>query len=91
MLELLQIQIDLIRNFAERGWNIERILTGTLMSSLEMHGFSITILNLSNLDDKNKILNWLDQKTDCKAWEGVLYAKQPRIPKFETEIIQKQL
>ncbi|KAI6213861.1 hypothetical protein M3Y94_00201500 [Aphelenchoides besseyi] len=43
-LEMLIIQGELIQWLQKRGFNVARLLSGTLVSSLDGHGFSVTII-----------------------------------------------
>jgi dihydroxyacetone kinase len=53
-----------------RGFTVERIYAGTLLSSLDMAGISISILGLND-----KWLRWLDAATSAPAWPNV--SRQP--------------
>jgi len=54
--------------------NVKRLLVGTYMTSLNMPGFSITLLLLPRADSKatfsaEKILSLLDASTDAPGWK----------------------
>ncbi|CAF0712597.1 unnamed protein product [Brachionus calyciflorus] len=46
---------------------VNRVYTGTFMTSLNMNGFSITVLGLDQ-SNKELILNLLDAKTEAPGW-----------------------
>ncbi|KAL6772417.1 DAK1 [Auxenochlorella protothecoides x Auxenochlorella symbiontica] len=50
----------------ERGVALERVLVGTFMTSLAMHGLSLTVLVLG--DDGEEVLRRLDAPTAAPAW-----------------------
>jgi dihydroxyacetone kinase len=56
------------------GFVVERIYAGTLLSSLDMAGISISVLGLN--DDR---LRWIDAATTAPAWPNVL-KRQPGKP-----------
>ena len=53
---------------------VERIIFGKIMSSLDMKGFSLSVLNISNIEKENKIYNkqeilkMLDSPVDNQNW-----------------------
>lgn len=51
----------------KRGYIVERMFAGTLLSSLDMAGISISVLGV---DDAS--LRWLDAPTSAPAWPNVL-------------------
>ncbi|EPT00901.1 hypothetical protein FOMPIDRAFT_1023465 [Fomitopsis schrenkii] len=58
----------------KQGFKIERILAGTFMTSLNMAGFSITLLQLPDGSDPSApsadlILSLLDEKPDVPGWK----------------------
>jgi len=53
---------------AEKGWSIKRSYCGALVTSLEMHGISITVLKKPT----KQTLELLDEPTACLAWPGAV-------------------
>ena len=40
------------------------------MTSLDMNGYSITVLRLDTLENKKQIVEWIDLKVDSPFWPG---------------------
>ncbi|OCH87380.1 dihydroxyacetone kinase [Obba rivulosa] len=73
-LELGGIVGEARKAFESKGVQIERVLSGTFMTSLNMPGFSITALLLPTAEDKGApptslILALLDEKPDVPGWK----------------------
>ncbi|KAI0077705.1 dihydroxyacetone kinase [Panus rudis PR-1116 ss-1] len=73
-LELGAIVKETVKGLREAGVTVERVLSGTFMTSLNMPGFSITLLLLPSGDDKDapaesEILSLLDQPTNAPGWK----------------------
>ncbi|KAL9649257.1 hypothetical protein ABK040_004278 [Willaertia magna] len=65
LLELNTIVKECICQLEEQDIVIERIIVGTLMTALEMHGVSLTLFYLGeNNEEKDFWLNLLDMETD---------------------------
>lgn len=47
--------------------NVDRLYSGTLFTSINMKGFQISILNIT---DKEHWLCYLDEETEAFAWPG---------------------
>lgn len=50
--------------------NIVRTYTGNFVTSLDGAGASITLLNISNLQNHAEVLQWLDLPTDAPGWNS---------------------
>ncbi|KAM9962004.1 hypothetical protein ACTFIR_004883 [Dictyostelium discoideum] len=55
---------DCLNYLHEKGFTVERLITGTLMTSLEMAGISISLLLIKN----NQIINLIDLQTNAMGW-----------------------
>ncbi|CAF0720483.1 unnamed protein product [Rotaria sordida] len=66
-LELGIIVKDAIESLERRAIHVKRIICGEMMTSLNMKGFSLTVLKLTT-DMNSTILNLLDLPTDAFAW-----------------------
>ena len=59
---------DYIYNLKDKKYNVHRIIFGNIMTSLDMRGFSITIMNLNENEfieqNKNKIIYSIDSKIE---------------------------
>ncbi|CCM00356.1 uncharacterized protein FIBRA_02386 [Fibroporia radiculosa] len=72
-----------------QGFQIERVLAGTFMTSLNMPGFSITVLLLPQSSDSSApsaslLLELLDEKPDVPGWKWTAPAK-PLRPSEQTK------
>jgi dihydroxyacetone kinase len=78
-MELAIVARHAVRFLESKGFTVERIFSGTFLSSLDMAGISISVLGLN--DDR---LRWLDAATTAPAWPNA--AKQrPGKPAVGTE------
>ncbi|TFK75036.1 dihydroxyacetone kinase 1 [Pluteus cervinus] len=74
-LELGAIVGEVTKDISQRGFGIKRILSGTFMTSLNMSGFSITLLRLPSEDtvgdvvSREIILSLLDAKPEVPGWK----------------------
>ncbi|RXW21663.1 hypothetical protein EST38_g4183 [Candolleomyces aberdarensis] len=73
-LELSGIVAEARKQLNERGFRISRILSGTFMTSLNMPGFSLTLLRLPSEGDApsfkaSDILGLLDDKPKVPGWK----------------------
>ncbi|KAF9269147.1 dihydroxyacetone kinase [Marasmius fiardii PR-910] len=71
-LELGAILSETKKQLESRGVTIERVLSGSFMTSLNMPGFSITLLLLPSEPSEPSselILSLLDDKTDAPGWK----------------------
>ncbi|ESK97846.1 dihydroxyacetone kinase [Moniliophthora roreri MCA 2997] len=71
-LELGAIVAETKRQLGQRNISIERVLSGSFMTSLNMPGFSITLLLLPDSasdPSTSLILSLLDEKTDAPGWK----------------------
>ena len=50
------------------GDTVVRIVSGPVMTSLDMNGISLTVLNVSKFENKDKIIQWLDAPVDSPFW-----------------------
>lgn len=62
----------------KRGYTVERLYAGTLLSSLDMAGISISVLGVNDAS-----LRWLDAPTSAPAWPN---ASKQRPGKVETQV-----
>lgn len=53
----------------DHGCKVTRVLVGSFMTSFNMHGASLTILNLSHVSPE--IISFLDDECDAPAWSQV--------------------
>jgi dihydroxyacetone kinase len=70
-LELGGITNEASKWLAAKGYRLRRVLSGTYMTSLNMPGFSLTLLLLPKKGDKyspERILELLDAKADAPGW-----------------------
>ncbi|KAF8637581.1 hypothetical protein AX17_002650 [Amanita inopinata Kibby_2008] len=72
-LELSAIVAEASKSIEARGLKIQRLLSGTFMTSLNMPGFSLSLLRLPSSEDANApaqsyILSLLDEKPDVPGW-----------------------
>ena len=67
-IEMMIMTKTLLARLWAEGINVKRVVEGRIMTSLEMHGLSATILVL---DPKNQdyLLKCLDAPVDCKHWK----------------------
>jgi len=73
-LELGGVVAEVRKELDARGFTVSRILAGTFMTSLNMPGFSITLLLLPTKDEvgaplASDILSLLDDKPDVPGWK----------------------
>ena len=74
---MLQPEMSIVAAEAEqqlrvRGLQVERAVTGTLMTAMAMRGFSLTLLRLpADSERKAQMLRWLDAPTTAPAWPTV--------------------
>ncbi len=66
-MELAIVARRVVPFLGDRGFKVERIYTGTFLSSLDMAGISISVLGLTD-----QRLRWLDSGTAAPAWPNVL-------------------
>jgi dihydroxyacetone kinase len=59
-LEMTLITNEVLDWFKNAGDEVVRIITGGVMTSLDMNGISLTVLKVSDLADKDDVLKWLD-------------------------------
>lgn len=64
VIEMLIVTNEIFQYLIEKGYCPIRSFNGPYMTSLEMNGVSISLLNIDSLD----ILSFLDQHTDALAW-----------------------
>jgi dihydroxyacetone kinase len=69
-MELAIVARHAVSFLASRGFTVQRIYSGTFLSSLDMAGISISVLGLNQ-----ERLRWLDAPTAAPAWPNLL--KQP--------------
>ena len=71
-LEMTLIVNDVLKILKQQeGVNVLRVVSGTLMSSLDMNGISITVLKLND-QNKAEVLSYLDLQVDSPFWPGVV-------------------
>lgn len=71
-LEMTLIVNDVLKILKQQeGVNVLRVVSGTLMSSLDMNGISITVLKLND-QNKAEVLSYLDLPVDSPFWPGVV-------------------
>jgi dihydroxyacetone kinase len=62
-MEIAIVTRHTLASLTSRGLNVERVYSGTLLTSLDMAGISLTVLSV---DDER--LRWLDAVTSAPAW-----------------------
>jgi dihydroxyacetone kinase len=71
-----------------------RVYSGLLMTALDSSGVHVSILKLPE-NDKNLILNFLDEKTEAPGWPGCSYSisasGRERIISQEKQLHQRQV
>ena len=66
-LEMTLITNDVMKYFkAKDGVKVVRLISGGVMTSLDMNGISLTVLNLDKF--KDDILKYIDLPVDSKSW-----------------------
>ncbi|KAJ4489890.1 Dak1 domain-containing protein [Lentinula aciculospora] len=77
-LELSAVSLEASKSISEKGLNIRRVLCGTYMTSLNMPGFSLTLLKLPNSEQEvgqgpsqDQILSLLDTSAEAPGWGWV--------------------
>jgi len=74
---------EVVTQFRTKGMNIERVVEGKILSSLEMHGFSLTVLTLDDPDD----IVHIDYPTDCRHFKATPIEESISIPnEFEVSL-----
>ncbi|KAH9039372.1 dihydroxyacetone kinase 1 [Lactarius pseudohatsudake] len=72
-LELAGIAREVVTALAGRGVSVQRLISGTFMTSLNMPGFSLTLLLLPSASDgtppSDLILRLLDASTSAPGWK----------------------
>jgi dihydroxyacetone kinase len=76
-MELAIVARHAVSFLASRGFTVQRIYSGTFLSSLDMAGISISVLGLNQ-----ECLRWLDAATTAPAWPNLL-KQPPGVPSFE--------
>ena len=66
---------DAIDNLEHRALHVKRVISGEMMTSFNMKGFSLTVLKLTT-DMSTTILSLLDSPTDAFAWPKTISATQ---------------
>jgi hypothetical protein len=70
-LEMTLIVKDVMDQLKQyEGVKVLRVVLGTLMSSLDMNGMSLTVLKLND-GNKAEILSYLDISVDSPYWPGI--------------------
>lgn len=69
-LELGSISGEVSRQLKDKGLSVQRLLSGTFMTSLNMPGFSITLLLLpEEQDTRDLVLSLLDEPAETPGWK----------------------
>jgi dihydroxyacetone kinase len=76
-MELAIVARHAVSFLASRGFTVQRIYSGTFLSSLDMAGISISVLGLN--EDR---VRWIDAPTRAPAWPNLL-KQPPGVPSFE--------
>jgi triose/dihydroxyacetone kinase / FAD-AMP lyase (cyclizing) len=76
-MELAIVARHAVSFLASRGFTVQRIYSGTFLSSLDMAGISISVLGLN--EDR---VRWIDAPTPAPAWPNLL-KQPPGVPSFE--------
>ncbi|XP_003372321.1 glycerone kinase [Trichinella spiralis] len=63
-LEMNVVTGEVLQWLMAKGIQVVRVYTGTLMTSIDMHGISISLLRI----DKEEWIDYLDAPTGCHAW-----------------------
>lgn len=65
---------QIVANQLEQTWKlkIRRTYTGAFVTSLDGAGTSVTILNLSNIEKSDIVLEYLDLPTDAPGWNSAI-------------------
>ncbi|CAF3834935.1 unnamed protein product [Rotaria magnacalcarata] len=74
-LELGVIMKDAIENLEHRAIHVKRVMSGGFMASLNMKGFSLTVLKLTT-DMSSMVLDLIDFPTDAFAWPKTISSTQ---------------
>ena len=77
---MLVIMNSLIYSLREQNVHVTRTISGRVMTSLDMHGFSISLLKLTN-SNESEILELVDLKVSTPSWPS------PTIPQLLEESI----
>ncbi|KAI0788772.1 dihydroxyacetone kinase [Abortiporus biennis] len=83
-LELGAIVKEATKGLESEGVIVERVIAGTFMTSLNMPGFSLTLLLLPSSNDtssptSSQILSLLDEPSNAPGWKWTSHAK-PGVP-----------
>ncbi|KAF9785088.1 dihydroxyacetone kinase [Thelephora terrestris] len=69
-LELGSVSGEVLRQLKDKGLSVQRLLSGTFMTSLNMPGFSITLLLLpEEQHTRDLVLSLLDEPTETPGWK----------------------
>lgn len=66
---------DAIENLERRKLHVKRVISGEMMTSFSMKGFSLTVLKLAN-ELSSTLLDLLNAPTDAFAWPKVISPAQ---------------
>jgi dihydroxyacetone kinase len=58
--------------FKDKEDRVVRIITGGVMTSLDMNGISLTCLKVDDLKEKDEVLRWIDMDVDSPDWPKVV-------------------
>jgi len=73
-MELAIVSRHVMAVLEKKSYTVERIYSGTLLSSLDMAGISISVLGVSDAS-----LRWLDAPTSAPAWPNVLKRRPGKV------------
>ncbi|KAJ4470702.1 dihydroxyacetone kinase [Lentinula edodes] len=83
-LELSAVSVEATKVISDKGLKIKRVLCGTYMTSLNMPGFSLTLLKLPSAGQEpsqDLLLSLLDSPTEASGW-GWVSGRAP-VPLFD--------
>ncbi len=78
-LEMMVLVKSLMKKTTEAEITVRRIIHGRIMTSLEMHGMSLTLLELED-ENKDYVLKCLDAPVECKHWNISAPNKELSVP-----------
>jgi len=94
-LEISVATRDAIRRLEEKGVRVERVVAGPLMTSMDMAGFSISLLKLpSAKSERERMLYRLDSDTNAPGWprgggERPMWGKLVRLEQEDPCLFQR--
>lgn len=79
---IVKAVLDSLMSGGKWKCTVVRALMGTLMTSLDMHGFSVSVLFLPpNAEQEEHVIELLDAKTCAPAWPKIVQSTRPCLTK----------